>query len=508
MNEDCVRSRPVRLAAVLTGLGEAELQHMFAGSRVLVRIEKRFAEVLDAHEILLLAVNQILRFCPNLAVGLGPASRELFAACQKLAWAIHGPAHPIQAVGLEELEDFDAILSIGVEIRSDLPWIAVNSNGWVARIAPLGSTATRLAWEPTLPNPLGAHAAAALGAGQVFMKLIGYKVPMAASEISLDSYELSSPGALDPGPLLPDSPLNLDGFLVGCGAVANGWAYTIKRLPIVGQLHAVDRESLGTENLGPYVGADRAWLKLPKVELIRDLLRPSVRVIPHAEEWELFKIRLQYGLKVPRLIINGLDNVETRHSVQRLWPECLIDMASGGTTSQVIVKSPSNEGLCLLHALTRPPHEVGYAERLTRETGLSVERIRHGPTSPITDADVRDAPVLKRADLDRDRQRGELLCSRITRHNLRSDAHQSDFAPAAPFVSCLTGVMAAAETVKWLLGRQYPLSLHIQSDFRRVGLRALGMRCRTECECRANNTPFSNPTGIRSCSSLEHSIPG
>ena len=486
-NRERLCSRPVRLAARLTGLPESELQNLFCGSRVLARIEKRFVEVSDAREILRFAVNQILRFCPNLAVGLEPVNGELLRECHRMASAIYGPSHAIQVVGSGELDGFDAILNVGAQTRSDLPWITVNSNGWVARIAPLGSTLAHLPWEPTPPNPLGAHAAATLGAGHVFMKLIGYSVPSAATEISLDTYGCSTPGSMSPGPPLPAEPLNLDALLVGCGAVANGWAYTIKRLPIVGLLHAVDRETLGIENLGPYVAAERAWLGLPKAKLIRRLLRPSVGVIPFAEEWELFKIRLRYGLKLPALIINGLDNVETRHSVQRLWPECLIDMASGGTTSQVILKRRSNEGLCLLRALTRPPDEVGYAERLAMETGLSVERVRHDSTSPITEADVRGAPVQKRAALERARRRGELVCGRINKHNLRSDSHRADFAPAAPFVSCLSGVIGAAETVKCLLGRQYPLSLHVQSDFRRLGIRALEMRCPSECECRVDH---------------------
>src|SRR5207249_8423580 len=106
------------------------------------------------------------------------------------------------------------------------------------------------------------------------------------------------------------------------------------------------------ENIGPYVAAVRQWIGRPKAEIMRELLAPRIAVTPRAEEFELFKLRLGYGqLRVPPLIVNGLDNVETRHAVQRLWPATLIDMAAGGTMAQVIVKEVAGDSICLLQAL-------------------------------------------------------------------------------------------------------------------------------------------------------------
>jgi len=78
----------------------------------------------------------------------------------------------------------------------------------------------------------------------------------------------------------------------------------------------------------------------------------------------------------------------TRHSVQRLWPETLVDMAAGGLTTQVIVKPSATDALCLLRALDIPPGELEWAERLALETGLSVQRIRSQPVTEITKGDV------------------------------------------------------------------------------------------------------------------------
>lgn len=260
-------------------------------------------------------------------------------------------------------------------------------------------------------------------------------------------------------------------------------AYAVKRLPITGRLEGIDRQSLRTENLGPYVAAGRQWLGKPKVEVIRDLLSPAIEVVPRAEEWELFKIRLSFGVAVPPLIVSGLDNVETRHAVQRIWPEVLIDMAAGGLTTQVIVKKRADDGLCLLRALTLSANEISYTDRLAMETGLRRERILNEPTTPITQGDIDAAPPDKRPALERARQQGQLICGRVTEQNLKLEGYDPDFAPAVPFVTAFSGVIGAAETIKCLMGHRNRRSLHYQRNFQSSRGRALEMKCDVGCEC-------------------------
>jgi len=206
-------------------------------------------------------------------------------------------------------------------------------------------------------------------------------------------------------------------------------------------------------------------------------------VIPRPEEWKLFKIRLQHGAELPPLVINGLDNVETRHSVQRLWPGVLIDMASGGPTAQVIVKRKQSQGICLLRALTVPPTELGYAERLSRAIGLATDRILNNPTSPILQADVEAAPAGLRSELERARLNQELICGRITAYNLGRAGDHAEFAPAAPFIAGLAGAVAAAETLKVLLDDRSDQTHHFQYDARSNKTRSLRMVCSPDCEC-------------------------
>ncbi len=476
-------SRPMRLAAEVSGQDETQLEHLFMEARVLIRLEDRFAQVPDARETFLFAVNQVLRFCPNVAVCVPDSAGDLIEAANDLAVRVHGRGHRVRVAKVDGTLVFSAVVNVGMEISRDSTWVTVNSTGWVARVATGGCEALRLRTISGAFNAIGASAAACLGAGWAFLILAGCPLVARAFEVSLFSNEVGGPGTLSVGPELLAEPVELDGFLVGCGAVTNGWAYVVKRLPIVGRLDAIDRQSLGIENLGPYVAARREWLGKPKAEMIAALLSPAILVTPRAEEWELFKIRLRYGIPVPSIIVNGLDNVETRHSVQRLWPAVLIDMAAGGLTSQVIVKPRQSDAICVLQALVGPEDEIGWAERAAQETGLSVERILEAPTTAITAADIAQAPEAKRAALRRAQREGRLVCGHVTEHNLRFEGHDANFAPAVPFVTGFSGVAGAAAMMKWLMGYRNDGGLHFQYSFRSGRVQRLALRCERNCEC-------------------------
>jgi hypothetical protein len=479
MNDHPQFSRPARLAATLSDCTEDEALQLFSEKHVLVRIEEEFASVPDARETFLFAVNQILRFCPNVVLHLPQLSFELIENINQLKEEIHESTGPIQVLALHApLTTYDAILNIGSRIVPDLPWITINSSGWVARAATALANSDRLPWTAAPSNPCGALAAACFGAGLVFFTILG-RQPALARELSLMTLIDSVPGSLDAGPALPNHSLNLDTFVIGCGAVTNGWAYCVKRLPIAGKIQAVDRQSLRIENVGPYVLARRSLLGTPKAVVIESYLAPTIAVTPRPEEWELFKIRLRYGLPVPAIIVNGLDNVLTRHSVQRLWPKTLIDMAAGGLTTQVIVNHAKTESICLLGALDVPPNEVDWADRLSQQSGLKAERIRQEPTSEITKADVAAAaPNLQRG---LEGAEGTLICGRITHQNLNMEGHDPNFAPAVPFVTAFSGVIGAAETMKYLMGCSKPF--HYQQNFLSYRGRALQMKCEHQCEC-------------------------
>lgn len=481
-------SRPARLAAFITGQSEEAVIHLFTEKRILVRLEAEFCEVADAREAFMFAVNQCLRFCSNISVSVEARPDELVRACDSLAVQVHGPGARVEVIKKVNGRVFDAIVNVGTEVLFDLPSATVNSSGWVARLATNGFATPELFWKLGNSNPLGALAAACLGVGAAFMAIIGR--PRASwMETSLFNYDVATPGTLPPGPPLPASLPSLDAFLVGCGAVTNGWAYAVKRLPIVGRLQAIDRQSLRFENIWSYVAVGRESVRKPKAVVIKELLWPAVNVTERPDQWEFFKIWLHHGLKVPPLIIAGLDNVTTRHSAQRLWPETLIDMAAEGLQSQVIVKHKKGDGLCLLRALSIPPGEIDWAQKLATATGLDPAVIAKEPTGEITQAEIEAAPVHKQAELRT--ALGKPRCGHINRQSLQLEGYDEDFAPAVPFVTGFSGVVGAGETMKWLMGCRHPNSLHFQKSFESSRCRALEMKCDSTCECQqAQRRPY------------------
>lgn len=142
-----ILSRPTRLAARLTGSSEEELQHLFLRKRILIRLEEEFARVPDSRETFVLAVNQCLRFCPNVSVCVPDSEPVLIGECCDLSRRIHESRSNLVTVASDRASDFDAILNVGSKVASHLPWITVNSGGWVGRLAVPDVGADNLFWE-------------------------------------------------------------------------------------------------------------------------------------------------------------------------------------------------------------------------------------------------------------------------------------------------------------------------------------------------------------------------
>lgn len=457
------------------------MRHLVLNKSVLIHIENEFLHIRDARQTMLFALNHVLRFCPNVALCIPPTEQDLLASCNDIIAMLYGRAHTVRLVEFGCADLFDAVINIGKDVLAHPGACTVNSSGWLARIACSGAGMRELHSRFVSDNAIGALAAACLGAGAAFRTVVGLQ-PNEVREISLFSNEDATPGTLDPGPALPVRPVFMDCLLVGCGAVMNGWAYAVKLLPITGVGQAVDRQALQTQNLGAYVICGRESVGAPKADILKTFLSPNIAITSRPEEWELYQIRLHYGAPVPPLVICGLDNVPTRHSVQRLWPKMLIDMAAEGMNSQVIAKQRGTKGLCLLQAFTASEDGLAWARRLSEQTGLRLDRILNDPTGLITQADVDAAPVEKRHELERDHQQGQRVCGRITRQNLELEGEDPDFAPAVPFVTSFSGVVAAGWTMRWLI-ESNSHDLHYQKSFLSGNSRATWINCRDECEC-------------------------
>lgn len=477
-------SRPARLAVALTGDAEDSVADSFFDGVVLLGITPELERSDDAHLTLLTLCNHVLRFCPTVIISA--SDLELIEECREIAASIHGTAEGVQRVTPDTpCRPVDVAVMVSTTDPGDGS-VVVNSTGWVARISSEGHAPQAVAWSARRPNAIGAMAAACLGSAEAFLRLIGYTAPARRHEISLLTGEVGPIGTLDDGPDLPDAPLVIDGLLVGCGAVGNGWAATVRRLPITGGLRVVDRQTLGSENIGPYALATESDIGAWKVDTIRRSLAPTISVQPFHEELDLFVPRMvTYGnFPLPALVVSGLDAAIPRHTLQRLWPATLIDLAAGGATAQVHLHRAGQGGQCLLGVHTVPPDALTYAERISAETGLRSERILADYNRPISEDDVASAPSRFRTSLEQARRADQLICSRITQANLEAVGDDDGFAPAAPFVAGVAGAMGASLTVQVLMRRPPESGWHWQYSFSSGRSLVLPMQGATTCECR------------------------
>ncbi len=180
------------------------------------------------------------------------------------------------------------------------------------------------------------------------------------------------------------------------------------------------------------------------------------------------------------IVVVGLDEIPARHVVQRLWPDFLIDMAAGNTTTQLITHRRGSGSICLLEALKANRPGDAY-KPLSMETGLAPERIRKNGTEVISQADVDAAPPRHRMALREAQRQRRQICGYISRHNLTREVDSNDFAAAAPFVTGLSGVVGAAATTRALMRLTEPV--HHQLDIQAMASRVLRMACEPACEC-------------------------
>jgi hypothetical protein len=480
MTDDIRWSRPLRWASEVSGIDEQQLRDYLRNVRVALRLESGFDHP-DAREAFLLSVNMLLRFCPRLVVITDTRILAVAIKARALALAILQTEAAVEVLTEDpDWTRFDAVLTVGRRSVKADGALVINSNGWVARLGTTSSIV--LPWTYSRANAVGALTAACLGVGATAAILLRMPGPPQAFELSMFNLRTGPLQSLAFGPMLPVVPPQIHAVVFGCGGVTNGWAYAVRRLPIRGALEAVDMQSLRKENLGPYVLSTWADLDKSKAALIKKALSPGIKVTSRPEPLEFYKIRLDQGLvEIPRIMIAGLDAIAPRHVVQRLWPDVLIDMASGGTTTQLVVHHAGGAGCCLLEALELPDGTADFAQRMADATGLSAQRIRNNPTDPISEEDIAAAPPEHRGKLETARRTGRLVCGRVTEYNLSEEGYSTAFHPAVPFVSALSGIAGAAETMKALMGASVPF--HHQFEFGTMRSRRRQLERSSLCEC-------------------------
>jgi molybdopterin/thiamine biosynthesis adenylyltransferase len=458
MNLDLVYSRPARTAAKLAT--QAIDHHRFLAKKVLLTGETPVLKTFNGRECFLNAFALLIRICPNIHIHIPAGCDDLRAVSEAFAKRIAFGPIVEHCHHIDDLGAFDAVLSIGTIVKPELPWTTINSNGWLARVT---SRTRSLPSDVSMENPVGALAAACLGVGEVFKRLIKLR-PERGEMLDGFSFSLRSylAGETDCGPALPPS-LEVDLLLVGGGAIGNGIVRMLSQLHLRGHIDIVDAQTYADENLGTCLLLGTADLGISKAAtLARYLQAPLVRAEPFKMTFEDYA---RQGRRTPDVVLNGLDNIPARHQVQRTtWSDLIVDGAIGDFTCQVSRHPWPDDVACLVCLFREPPGAS--AELVQREaTGLTPESLAR-PVTPLSAADVDRAPVEKREFL---RARlGKPICSVIQEGvalKISEDEQQKGFEPSVPFTACFSACMVVAEMVAHIMKWPSVLAPRFQFDF-------------------------------------------
>jgi molybdopterin/thiamine biosynthesis adenylyltransferase len=458
MLDDPRLSRPLSAAASLGEL--APDHHRFVDKRVLLTGEADVLATANGRECLLSSLRLLVRICPNLSLFLPADAGPLAAECQTLAGRI-AFGRAVEFIPHEPVfTEYDAILSVGTQARPDLPWTVISSNGWLARVSSGNSHLTAAC---DLANPIGALAAACLGVAEVFKRLIRLKESrgrlLDGLTFSLHSFRCHDN---DPGPALPtDLPVDL--LLVGAGAIGNGIIHLLSQLPTSGRVWIVDGQLFQKENLGTCLLIGPDDLDMAKAVFAEETLDRRLHARGFHEELEAFQRRLGSEINYPRVILTALDNIDARHSAQKLWPDLIIDGAIGDFPCQVSRHQWGDDSACLICLFRHPPGPAAEAVA-SRATGLSRLRVQQAEAT-VTEDDVRTAPADRQQWL---RERlGQQICSVVREgvaQQISDDEQRKGFSPSVPFVACLSACMVVAELVKFVAGWGTGLETRFQLD--------------------------------------------
>ena len=444
--ESLAFSRP---AAAADSLGDkAPDRHRFTGKKVLLTGEGPVLGLENGKSCFLNSIRILTRMTRGLKIWI-PGDTRLREETSQLIEHISFGDKPELLSTPPDFTTFDAILSVGTETHSDLPWTTINSNGWVARISS-GSIALSSVCDQA--NPVGALAAASLGASEIFKRLIKLvperAEPLDGLAFSFYSYEVSD----DPGPPLPDK-IPVEIFVMGVGAIGSGVVHLLNSLPVSGTAFFVDRQKFAEENLGTCILIGPKDLdNTPKAVFAAKLLESKLTTRGFPQDVVEFVATTVRELPYPKIILNGLDEIDPRHSVQSLWPDMIIDGAIGAFACEATLHPWGEDLSCLYCDFEHPPER---SEQLESElTGLREDRLKD-MNSVVTEDDVRAAPAEKRKWLKT--QMGKEICSVVseaTIEKLSQEKQKEGFRPSVPFVACLSSCMMVTELVRQTL--QWP----------------------------------------------------
>jgi hypothetical protein len=430
---DVRHSRALRLAKGISAESEETLLGRLERSRVAIAVGKGEDSVLTA-EVL---VDTLRRLPIQLVLESDSLDADEIGRIGEIATRID-PGRGIR-IGCDG--DEDVLVAVGCERRD------ATIAGMPVRHGALVVSGRSLEGPDVGASGLGVFTCAALLAGEVFKRVASvrperasYNDRIAWCPVRLDEKPWDSPEL--------DGPLCLDLALVGQGAIGTAITRILALLGAEGRVQLIDPERFGPENLGTYsLGAAADAQNEPwKVDLGAAAL-PGMSVATHVGTAASFIESVDRGEGIwPALVLTGLDSPGARREAQRLWPDRLIDGATGDTMCGLhdVVFSETACLMCLFPERREGPTA---AERLAEATGLPVEVVSRG-----------DRPLLEAhlASLDAEQRQvlqpllGQPICGLAEAVGL-TDLAAGHYRPSVPFVSQQAACMVVGRLVAGMI---------------------------------------------------------
>ena len=198
----------------------------------------------------------------------------------------------------------------------------------------------------------------------------------------------------------------------------------------------------GPKSVGTCLLIGPSDLDRPKAATLANFIPGAVGYKEEVEASIRSRVGIDFG--VPAVVVNGLDNIAARRSVQTIWPDLVIDGAIGTFSCEATLHPWGPDLSCLLCDFEEPTRDV-LAESSTL-TGLNKDKL-HDLLGVVTGDDIDAAPEEKRDYLRR--FLGKTYCSLISEAEIqRVSTGKAKFAASVPFVACLSACMVVIEVVR------------------------------------------------------------
>lgn len=250
------------------------------------------------------------------------------------------------------------------------------SQNWLALLSmkqPAGSGRSR--------NPFGAGAAACFAVANLFRATFAEQLGSPATDAALrfSMLELKIVDTKAKNPKLKKFDLG-DLYLVGLGAIGNGFLWAFSRLVCAGEINLVDGDTLELGNLQRYAMTILQDVGKPKAELSAEWIKGcGAKAVPHNQHWETY-VASRLERKFEHVAV-AVDTEKTRFYVQSSLPKILFNSWTGSGEFGISWHHFLGDGACLACLYLPTQKAPNFDEILARAL--------HLPEDPAVLQDIR-----------------------------------------------------------------------------------------------------------------------